>query len=267
MAESAPLIRNNPSNRRNKHPLLLVHGAWHGAWCWQKYFLEYLESQGIAAATFDLRNHEPGPPLRKRGVRIKDYVADLASAVDSMEESPIVLGHSMGGFIVQHYLRQSRPAGVVLMASVPPAGVLRTTLRIALRFPLRFLLVNLRLRLYPLVASEKLCRYHFLSSDVDAEVAREVAASVVDESFIAFLDMLAFSLPGKIRDYATPTLVLCAEKDTIFTPAESARTASRYGAELASFPEVAHDMMLDPQWQKVADRVIQWMAANQFVSG
>ncbi len=39
--------------------LLLVHGAWHGAWCWER-LLEPLARRGVAVATLDLPSVQRG---------------------------------------------------------------------------------------------------------------------------------------------------------------------------------------------------------------
>jgi hypothetical protein len=30
-------------------PLLFVHGGWHGAWCWEEYFLDFFADKGYRA--------------------------------------------------------------------------------------------------------------------------------------------------------------------------------------------------------------------------
>lgn len=36
-------------------------------------------------------------------------------------------------------------------------------------------------------------------------------------------------------------------------------TARRYGTEAVVFPNMAHDMMLEKDWQSVADRILQFL--------
>jgi hypothetical protein len=31
-------------------PLLFVHGAWHGAWCWDEHFLDLFADKGVSGA-------------------------------------------------------------------------------------------------------------------------------------------------------------------------------------------------------------------------
>jgi len=71
-------------------------------------------------------------------MRIADYVEDVAQVVGQLPEVPVIVGHSMGGLVVQKYLEKYIAPAAVLLASVPVKGVLRTTLRIALRHPRRF---------------------------------------------------------------------------------------------------------------------------------
>ena len=76
------------------------------------------------------------------------------------------------------------------------------------------------------------------------------------------MDMLAFQLPSP-RKIKAPMLVLGAEKDAIFHPAEVETTARAYGTQPKIFSGVAHDMMLDSQWQAVADCMLEWLASRQ----
>jgi alpha-beta hydrolase superfamily lysophospholipase len=58
----------------------------------------------------------------------------------------------------------------------------------------------------------------------------------------------------------TPLLVMGAENDTIFIPKEIERTAKAYNTVSEILPDMAHDMMLEPGWQRAADRIIEWLS-------
>ena len=75
---------------------------------------------------------------------------------------------------------------------------------------------------------------------------------------MAFMDMLIFNLanPHKIK---TDILLLGAENDTIFHVSEMEATGVAYGRKPEIFNDMAHDMMLESNWQAVADRIIGWM--------
>jgi alpha-beta hydrolase superfamily lysophospholipase len=54
-------------------------------------------------------------------------------------------------------------------------------------------------------------------------------------------------------------LVLGGSDDKIFSRSEARATARTYNAELQFFHGMTHDMMLESDWQSVADRIITWL--------
>src|ERR1700730_10368479 len=78
---------------RNAPPLLFVHGAWHGAWCWDEHFLEYFSQRGFSAHAVSLRGHgESEGSGRLRFVRMSHFVDDLEQTVDALPAAPILIG-------------------------------------------------------------------------------------------------------------------------------------------------------------------------------
>jgi pimeloyl-ACP methyl ester carboxylesterase len=77
---------------------LLVHGAWHGAWCWTK-LIPALEARGHKAVAIDLPGHgaDKTPP---KDVTLDSYAKAVAEAAARLPERPIVVGHSMGGAVI-----------------------------------------------------------------------------------------------------------------------------------------------------------------------
>ena len=51
------LQKKPPEGLNNKPPILLVHGAWHGAWCWEDTYLDYFSEVGHETWAMDLRGH------------------------------------------------------------------------------------------------------------------------------------------------------------------------------------------------------------------
>lgn len=51
------VLSQQPLRESSKSPVLLVHGAWHGAWCWKVYFADYLAQQGFQVHAISLRGH------------------------------------------------------------------------------------------------------------------------------------------------------------------------------------------------------------------
>jgi pimeloyl-ACP methyl ester carboxylesterase len=76
--------------------VVLVHGAWHGAWCWSKV-VPLLEAAGVPAVAVDLPGHgdSPGPPgdLYQAAAHVREVLAGIEGPV-------VVCGHSYGGAVI-----------------------------------------------------------------------------------------------------------------------------------------------------------------------
>jgi alpha-beta hydrolase superfamily lysophospholipase len=253
------IIARLPKSRTKSSPIIFVHGFWHGAWCWEEHFLPYFAQRGYACFAPNLRGHGGSEGAeRLRWTSLADYVADVVAAAETLDSPPILIGHSMGGLIVQKYLQTHSAPAAVLLASVPPMGLLSTTLRFLARHPLATLKAGLTLSVYPLVATPELYRSFFLSPGFPEEDLRRVHARVQDDSFRALLDMLLLDLPQARKVKPTPTLVLGAD-DFIVRARQVKATARAYGVEAQVFPDMRHAMMLDLGWHNVADRIAEWL--------
>jgi len=130
------VIDVGPGSPSHPTPLLFVHGAWHGAWCWDEHFLRFFADRGFRAVAVSLRGH--GRSLTTKPLHtcsIADFVADVDFVADHLPLSPVLIGHSMGGLVVQKYLEsRSAPAGV-LLASTPPRGIFGSWIRGMRRHP------------------------------------------------------------------------------------------------------------------------------------
>ena len=253
------IISKKPKGVSREVPILFVHGAWHGAWCWEKNFMPYFAEKGYTTYALSLRGHgDSETPAHFRWMRIADYVEDVAQVVDQLPEGPVMVGHSMGGLVVQKYLEEYTAPAAVLLASVPVKGAFRTTLRIALRHPLALLKANLTWSMYPIIGKPKLTREAFFSMDIPPDTLNGYFNLMQDESYLAFLDMMLFKLPNPEK-VSTDLLILGAEEDAIFLPDEIQATAAAYDKKPEFFKGMAHDMMLEDGWQTVADRIIDWL--------
>ena len=77
---------------------LLVHGAWHGAWCWDT-LIETLERRGHAAVAIDLPGAEPGGKPGW-GIKFADYIDAVNRAAEQIDGDVHLVGHSMGGLSI-----------------------------------------------------------------------------------------------------------------------------------------------------------------------
>ncbi len=248
------------SGSGGKPPIVFVHGAWHGAWCWDAHFLDHFADQGFDCHALDLRGHGNSPATKSmRWNRIGDYVDDVLSVIDGLDHEPVLIGHSMGGFISQHCMRRShRLAAVGLLATVPYYGAIPVSLKMAVQRPLDFAMVNLTWSLYPLVREPSKAQHMFLEKTVTETDAAGFAGQLSDESYWGYVDMLGWDLPGRYSG-DLPVLVVGGEKDTLFPPSSQRATARRYNAECHVIAGAPHDLMLASQWRQAADHLIGWI--------
>jgi pimeloyl-ACP methyl ester carboxylesterase len=241
-------------------PILFIHGKWHGAWCWQEYFLPFFAQHGYDSFALSLRGHAGSEGHeRLRWYSIADYVKDVEWAARQIGKPPVIVGHSMGGFITQKYLEVHHSPAAVLLTPVPYYGLWRSTWQIFRRHPLIVLRVLATMRLYPVVETPSLAQEGLFSKEMPAEKVAQYQQRLQDESFRAYLDELGLNLvrPQRVK---TPLLVIAAERDAVVPLQTVQDTARAYGTEAVILPGVAHDVMLDPQWRLGAECILQWLA-------
>jgi pimeloyl-ACP methyl ester carboxylesterase len=257
------VISHQPRGLARATPIVLVHGSWHGAWCWER-FQPYLAEHGYASHAVSLRGHggSEGRERLRWASAVRHYADDVARVAAGLGAPPILVGHSMGGYIVQKYLETHTAAGAVLLASIPVSGIWRFALRVLRRHPWAFLKAHLTLSPWHIVGTPALARDAFFSPGTTPEDLERHFRRLGPESFRMELEALVLALP-RPRRVETPVLVLAGEGDRIFSVAEQRATARAYRTEAEVFPGMAHDMMLEPGWRAVADRILRWADARE----
>ena len=248
-------------------PLLFVHGAYTAAWCWHEHFLPFFAEAGFASHALSLSGH--GQSRRRDHLdrySINDYVADIVEAVDSLPVPPVLIGHSMGGFVVQKYLERHPAPAAVLMCSVPPQGLAASAFgmmfgRPSLLSDLNQMMTGGQVALDSLrdalfaqpVPRSDLLRYHRLSQP---------------ESHRALWDMMLFNLPHSAKVLAhlphghDDLMIIGAGRDMIIPVSLVEMTARSFGTTPVLYAEMGHGLMLERDWQTVAQDMVDWLAVR-----
>jgi pimeloyl-ACP methyl ester carboxylesterase len=242
-------------------PLLFVHGACLGAWCWEEHFLDYFGELGYYAVALDLRGH--GASAGRDALQdatIDDFVNDVSAVATRFDRPPIVAGHSMGGLIVQRFASRNPASGVVLLAPSPIGGMRRYGWALVRARPLLFLrawIARDMLKLYP---DNRAVRHIMFSPGTPEGIVSRCRELLQPESWRACMEMNDPIAPPYI--VACPMLVLGGELDET-VPAEAViETARAYRAAVHMVPAAGHNLMLEPAWRDVACFVDQWARAN-----
>lgn len=256
------IISRYPDTPSKSSPLLFVHGSFSDARIWDIHFLPYFAQHGYEAHAVSLRGHGRSEGCQLLPLwRLSDYVADLAQAAATLAAPPVLIGHSMGGMVVQKYLEaHPKIPGLVLMASVPPQGLLLTNLDMAMRRPFLFQQMALLSMLGPGCGTPEIMKQLLFSSDMPQEKLREYFNYMQAESQVVSLDMMGIDplrlTPGQLQ---LPVLVQGAEDDVFISPPVIQEIARFYRAEVQVFPHMAHAMMLELNWREVADSLLSWL--------
>jgi pimeloyl-ACP methyl ester carboxylesterase len=256
------VISKLPSSPHRAPPILFVHGAWHAAWCWDEFFLDYFAACGYAAHAVSLRGHGASDGRAGlHGSRVRHYVDDVAAVAATLPSSPILVGHSMGGFVVQKFLETRSSPAVFLLASIPPSGTRSIFARLMRNRPLDVLKANAALSLWPMISDPDRAQRLLFSAATSRDEAVRYHRLLQDESMLSFLDCLGLDRVAANR-VRSPIHVIGAADDAVVTDYEIGVTARAYGTDAVVFDNVAHDMMLDPNWRVVADSMIDKLDAQ-----
>ncbi len=259
MAYDLEVIARECAGESDRPPLLFVHGAGHGAWCWAEHFLDFFAEHGFDSYALSLRGHgKSAGRERLRWTSIADYVSDVEQVAASLPRDPVLVGHSLGGLVVQKYLEAHEAPAAALLAPPSVRGLLGPALRTLREHPwlsLQALLSGTPRRLF---ATPELVSKFFFSPELGEEQVREYAARMGSESSLALVQLM-YARPDRARIRGVPLLVLGGGRDYFIRPSAIRRIADAYGAESRILPGVAHDMMLDAGWRQVAEAMLEWL--------
>ena len=91
----------------------LVHGAWHGAWCWER-LTPALEALGHRVITMDL-------PVDDSSATFDDYADVVCDALsDEADRAPILVGHSFAAATVPLVAARRPVRRIVYLCAMPP---------------------------------------------------------------------------------------------------------------------------------------------------
>ena len=246
---------SEPDDPSKDHPILFIHGMWEGAWFWRNY-LDFFASHGHACFALNLRGHHGSRPVPDFGkVTINDYIAD-AREVAAAVGNPILVGHSMGGLLVQKLAEMLDPPAVVAITPAAPRGIfaLNTVplLKAALRHSPEIFLGR------PLMLSKEEM-IHLELNRLPAEEQDRVYANQVPESGRQTFDIAVVGLRVDAAKVQCPMLVISGSEDRITPPKMVRKIAQRYGAEYREFSGFAHMIVLEPGWERVAEEIVGWL--------
>ncbi|MFP4097644.1 MAG: alpha/beta hydrolase [Alphaproteobacteria bacterium] len=245
--------------------LVFVHGICVGGWIWEKYFLPYFARHGYEAYALSLRGHAKSEgKARTFFWTLADFADDLEQVVSSFKEPVVVVGHSMGGAVVQEWLRTGnsvhKAKGAALLASVPPWGLGYSNMRMAMLHPRVYLEISRMLVTGTSHINEQIMRKALFSKTVSRIIHKEFWRRIENESLVASAEVQGLRpfapLPWFVK---TPMFVGGAADDRFIPASEVYRTASYYGVEAVVVDDLSHSVMFDTNWENMAEPLLSWI--------
>ncbi len=233
--------------------LLLVHGGFHGAWCWGDWMRRF-QDQNLPCAAIDTRGHgglAQSPDFIKHGVR--EMAADVVEAARALGGDVVLAGHSLGALVAMVAADQIGPRGLVLLAPSPPNNI--PNMRALPTFPEDGTIDP---------PGEERTKKWFLpgysGTDISAFLAR-----LTPESPTFLNDRYQLRASADPAWVKGPTLCLSAELDdnALHPAGQDEAIAQYYGAEFQILPKAGHCFMADDSWELGADSVLGWLRRNR----
>ncbi|MFZ6031334.1 MAG: alpha/beta hydrolase [Chloroflexota bacterium] len=256
-------ITYTPNVRRFETPILMQHGMWHGAWCWQ-FWQAWLAEWGWESTAISLPGHGRSPERRPVMLcTLEYYLGFLKAELERLPRKPILMGHSMGGALTQHYLKDvgdDLPAAV-MVAPWNAFDVFADSMPHMLRLdPLGFLASVFSLTATPAVRSPQAASRLLLSPN-SLYTPVQFQAHLGPESALILFEHRKphWTPPAKLH---TPTLLLAGERDAIVTLAGLRQSAAHFGADFVSIPDAGHNLMHAHNAHQTAGLIHNWLSAR-----
>jgi pimeloyl-ACP methyl ester carboxylesterase len=258
--------------------IVLVHGLWVTPRSWE-HWIEHYEGKGyrVLAPAYpglevevEALNEDPSPI---EALTIPAVVEHYEGIIGELDKPPILIGHSMGGLIVQILLDHGYGAAGVAIDSAPPEGVRRVALaEVRSLFPV---LRNPANRHRAVGFTKEQFHYAFGNnlSKEDSDKVYERYHIPTPGSFV-WEAVLANYQPGMQAGYVNydnddraPLLLIAGGEDQLLPASLTESNFKHYRNSSAvtdyhEFPERSHYTIGEDGWEEVADYALEWAEAN-----
>lgn len=255
-------------------PILMIHGVGCDGGSFDR-LRGLLEADGrtCAAPTLfpELRTVEAPPPDISFLV-LKDYVDAMAAAARELEaahgSAPVLLGHSMGGLIVQKLAEAGIGAAGVLVTPAAPPDARVFDPRVLFTFA-NIVAANDPTRGYKVwrtgfdwgvlncVEPSRRAAIHAQARYDSGRVYRDIGQPDQDPNRTAFVDA------ARVQ---APMLTIAAGMDRATPAASVVKVAARYqhvnGSSLLTYPEAGHWIIDEPTTPRMAGEILDWLSAR-----
>lgn len=261
-----------------RRPAVFIHGQWLHATSWEPW-LDLFRDAGYdpiapgwpnEPATVEEARKEPD---RVANIGIAEITAHFHKIIDSLDASPVIIGHSFGGLITQKLLGQGAGVAGVAIDPAQIKGVLQLPpAQIRAAWPALGNPANLR---KAVSLSRKQFRFGFgnvlTQEESDALFDKWAIPSPARTLFQAASANFVPHSQAKVNtDNSTrgPLLLISGTADHTVPDVVTRSTLKQYRrssavTDLRQFDGRGHSLTIDSGWKEVADAVLQWLSTNE----
>jgi len=227
--------------------LIFVHGMGSNANVWDP-IINYFNERDFSCKAINLRE---GLNLKK--VHFQDYV-EKVKAIASEED--IVIGHSMGGLIVQKVAEEANIKCGIAICSATPKG---------LRYHRNIILASAKfapkvIRGRPFKQDYGYVRKYALVG-LDEKKAKSAYNEIENDSSIVVFELGMKRIAVDENKVKCPLLFIGTKQDGICTPDLAKRLAEKYNAEYRIY-DGCHNFFYNDSWQKIAEEIHSFIKQN-----
>jgi len=247
--------------------IVLIHGMFMNPLCWEKWIPRYQAKgykvlapawPGRDKSVDELRQNHPDPELAK--LKLGDVVEYLANVINGLNEKPAIIGHSMGGLVVQLLLQRDLVVAGVAIDPAPPAGVFTTAFSfLKANFPA----INPFLLSRPMMMTFEQFQYAFVNTLPLAEQRAAYDRYAIPESRGVPTSSLGAAGRIDFKKPHLPLLITAGEKDHIVPAVLNRSNFNKYKGssitEFKVFPGRDHFVIGEKGWDEVADYSLAWI--------
>jgi non-heme chloroperoxidase len=246
--------RYPPAQPKFQSPLVLVHGVWSGAWCWQSWATHFC-NLGWDSLAVDLRRRSAQDPMGDlHNLSFSDCVKDLGEVIRSFSTPPVLLAMNLGALMALKVSEQTKPSALILVSPSPPGNLL------ARSPPQRLLWLKYRLLILlrrPLQIDEKDFRAYFLTP-LPEKLQKALSRQTVLESSALVREFLAPRVSLEASSLGCPILALGGSDDNIIPPATTKRMTEWLGGEFREYPGQGH-WLIEHDGENIVRDIHRWI--------
>ena len=255
---------------RMKPQIVFIHGMFLTPKSWWKW-VEFFEADGFdcVAPAWPLHDDEPAhiranPPAGLGLLTLGALYDHYRGILGGMAEPPVLIGHSLGGLIVQKMVSEGLARAGVAISPVAPNrmmaldwGFLRNTTAIT----------NPLAGDDPFIMTAEGFRENFGNTMSEVESRRAFEAYAVPESRQVLRDILGDGGKIDVEKPHVPLLFIGAEEDRIIPSTLVMRNAHAYTdarshRQYTSFSGRGHFICGQNGWEEVAERTASWLESH-----